>query len=93
MFDWHFSNTQNSSISERNIDLDTKTNHGDMYADAVCLNRDTGITYVRTKIDRLDNQKPFKLMVTAPEEARVGDTVVYNVIVQKTATVDCLPVN
>lgn len=92
MFDWHFVDTQNSGVIERQISPEVESSD-QLYADTVCLNKDVGITYARTKIESNHvDERPFKLIVSAPEEARIGDTLIYQVMVEKAATVDCLPV-
>ena len=97
MFDWYLVNTDSNTIIDQQISHDLISNSGQLYGDTVCVNKDFGITYasnVFTNKHYMNDKQLFQMMVTAPKDSRIGDTLVYRVIVQRTSgQQNCFPVN
>ena len=104
VLDWNVVNTDDSTGSiDRQISHELVQSSQQLYADTVCVNKGAGITYASSVIDtngQLMNKKKQSVRMTvmsAPVEARIGDSLVYKVMVEPMAplsqTSQCLPVN
>ncbi|CAG2169065.1 unnamed protein product [Oppiella nova] len=103
VLDWNVVNTDDSTGSiDRQISHELVQSSQQLYADTVCVNKGTGITYASSVIDtngQLMNKKKQSVRMTvmsAPMEARIGDSLVYKVMVEPMAPLSqmsqCLPV-
>ena len=96
MFEWNLVNTHSNRPIDKQISRDFASNSGQLYADSVCVNKESGITYARSVFQNkpTDNDKQFEINVESPKEARIGDTLLFKVFIQKRRTDDrtCIPV-
>ena len=96
VFAWSLVNTDSNRPIDKQISRDLDYNSGQLYADSVCVSKESGITYARSVVDtkRTVNDKHFSITVISPKESRIGDTLLFKVFVQKTSAEDqtCVPV-
>jgi hypothetical protein len=96
VFEWNLVNTHSNTTIDKQIKREFLLNSGQLYADTVCLNKKSGITYARNVFDNkyIKNDKKFWISVESPKESRIGDTLPIKVFIQKTIVGDqnCYPI-